>query len=235
MRCGSRRPTPRWPDGKPRLARSPAKRGSGMAAALQPTPIPRFNPGPRPYLMTDAPKQWNLTPDANLRAAHASSRPLMVWRSGHARPPTRLHHGCRRTPYFQGDTHGPERPSHRSCSDLLRALYRPLGRRHSRGRYRRVQRTHVDRPRTGSHTEKLHLIEKFTRTDMNTMTYELTVDDPGLTLRHGRGRPRCASLQILSYLSLSARTITFAPELLVGTRSLWIAAARLFRKSGGKD
>jgi hypothetical protein len=28
------------------------------------------------------------------------------------------------------------------------------------------------------HTEKLHLIEKFTRTDMNTMSYELTVDDP---------------------------------------------------------
>jgi hypothetical protein len=29
------------------------------------------------------------------------------------------------------------------------------------------------------HTEKLHMIEKFTRTDMNTMQYELTVDDPG--------------------------------------------------------
>jgi hypothetical protein len=29
------------------------------------------------------------------------------------------------------------------------------------------------------HTEKLHLIEKFTRTDSNTMQYELTVEDPG--------------------------------------------------------
>jgi len=29
------------------------------------------------------------------------------------------------------------------------------------------------------HTDKLHLIEKFTRTDSNTMQYELTVDDPG--------------------------------------------------------
>jgi hypothetical protein len=28
------------------------------------------------------------------------------------------------------------------------------------------------------HTEKLHLIEKFTRTNMNTMTYEITIDDP---------------------------------------------------------
>lgn len=29
------------------------------------------------------------------------------------------------------------------------------------------------------HTEKLHLIERFTRTDLNTMKYEITVDDPG--------------------------------------------------------
>ena len=29
------------------------------------------------------------------------------------------------------------------------------------------------------HTEKLHLIERFTRTDFNTMKYEMTIDDPG--------------------------------------------------------
>ena len=29
------------------------------------------------------------------------------------------------------------------------------------------------------HTEKLHLIEKFTRTDYNTLKYEATIDDPG--------------------------------------------------------
>jgi len=28
------------------------------------------------------------------------------------------------------------------------------------------------------HTEALHLVERFTRTDMNTMKYEVTVDDP---------------------------------------------------------
>jgi len=34
--------------------------------------------------------------------------------------------------------------------------------------------------REGSpHTEQLHMIEKFTRTDMNTMKYEVTIDDPG--------------------------------------------------------
>jgi hypothetical protein len=29
------------------------------------------------------------------------------------------------------------------------------------------------------HTEQLHMIERFTRTDMNTMKYEVTIDDPG--------------------------------------------------------
>jgi hypothetical protein len=29
------------------------------------------------------------------------------------------------------------------------------------------------------HTEKLHFIERFTRTDANTMQYQATIDDPG--------------------------------------------------------
>jgi hypothetical protein len=29
------------------------------------------------------------------------------------------------------------------------------------------------------HTDKLHLIEKYTRTALDTMKYELTIDDPG--------------------------------------------------------
>jgi hypothetical protein len=33
------------------------------------------------------------------------------------------------------------------------------------------------------HTEQLHLIERFTRTDMNTMKYEVTIDDPGAYTR----------------------------------------------------
>jgi hypothetical protein len=38
--------------------------------------------------------------------------------------------------------------------------------------------------REGSpHTEKLHFIEKFTRTDFNTMKYEVTIDDPGAYTR----------------------------------------------------
>jgi hypothetical protein len=33
------------------------------------------------------------------------------------------------------------------------------------------------------HTDKLHLVEKFTRTDMNTLKYEVTVDDVGAYTR----------------------------------------------------
>jgi len=33
------------------------------------------------------------------------------------------------------------------------------------------------------HTDKLHLIERFTRTDFNTLKYEVTVDDPGAYTR----------------------------------------------------
>jgi hypothetical protein len=33
------------------------------------------------------------------------------------------------------------------------------------------------------HTDQLHLIERFTRTDMNTLKYEVTIDDPGAYTR----------------------------------------------------
>jgi len=33
------------------------------------------------------------------------------------------------------------------------------------------------------HTEQIHVIERFTRTDMNTMKYEVTIDDPGAYTR----------------------------------------------------
>jgi hypothetical protein len=33
------------------------------------------------------------------------------------------------------------------------------------------------------HTDKLHLVEKFTRTDANTLKYEVTIDDPGAYTR----------------------------------------------------
>jgi len=33
------------------------------------------------------------------------------------------------------------------------------------------------------HTDQLHLIERYTRTDLNTLKYEVTIDDPGAYTR----------------------------------------------------
>jgi hypothetical protein len=67
------------------------------------------------------------------------------------------------------------------------------------------------------HTEKLHLIEKFTRTDTNSMTYELTVDDPGAytatwtRMSQMRWTPNA---ELFEYI---CQDNDLAPELLVGT------------------
>ena len=68
------------------------------------------------------------------------------------------------------------------------------------------------------HTEKLHIIEKFTRTDMNTMAYVLTVEDPGaytaIWSRTSQMTFR-ANSELFEYI---CQDNNFAPELLVGTQ-----------------
>jgi|SwirhisoilCB2_FD_contig_101_608386_length_3469_multi_4_in_0_out_0_4 hypothetical protein len=71
--------------------------------------------------------------------------------------------------------------------------------------------------RAGSpHTEKLHYVERFTRTDYNTLKYDVTVDDPGAytqswtssaTMRWGAGQ------ELFEYV---CQDNNFAPVLLVG-------------------
>ena len=68
------------------------------------------------------------------------------------------------------------------------------------------------------HTEKLHIIEKFTRTDMNSMNYELTVDDPGAytaTWTRTSQMRFSANAELFEYI---CQDNNFAPELLVGTQ-----------------
>jgi hypothetical protein len=67
------------------------------------------------------------------------------------------------------------------------------------------------------HTEKLHLIEKFTRTDMNSMTYELTVDDPlayTATWSRSSAMRFAVNSELFEYI---CQDNNFAPTLLVGT------------------
>ena len=59
-----------------------------------------------------------------------------------------------------------------------------MGRRHARGRFARDSTRNFWFSNGGlPHTEQLHLVERFTRTDMNTLKYEVTIDDPGAYTR----------------------------------------------------
>jgi hypothetical protein len=67
------------------------------------------------------------------------------------------------------------------------------------------------------HTEKLHIVEKFTRTDMNSMNYELTVEDPGAytaTWSRTSQMRYSANAELFEFI---CQDNNLAPELLVGT------------------
>lgn len=67
------------------------------------------------------------------------------------------------------------------------------------------------------HTEKLHIIEKFTRTDMATMQYELTVDDPGAYTAVWSRSSSMRFNQNQELFEFICQDNNFAHELLVGT------------------
>jgi hypothetical protein len=66
------------------------------------------------------------------------------------------------------------------------------------------------------HTEKLHTIERFTRTDAAALKYELTVDDPGAYTRPWSGGTTLrweAGTELFEYVCQQSN---YAPELMVG-------------------
>jgi hypothetical protein len=78
------------------------------------------------------------------------------------------------------------------------------------------ERMWIDRG-AAPHTEKLHLTEKFTRTDSNSMTYEITVDDPGAYTATWSNTSQMrfgANSELFEYI---CQDNNYAPELLVGT------------------
>ena len=73
--------------------------------------------------------------------------------------------------------------------------------------------------RAGSpHTEKLHFMEKFTRTDYNTLKYEVTVEDPGAYTQTWSPSPFQlrwnAGQELFEYV---CQDNNFAPVLLIGS------------------
>lgn len=68
------------------------------------------------------------------------------------------------------------------------------------------------------HTAQLHMIEKLTRTDYNTMRYDVTIDDPGAytkTWTSGFNLRWTANSELFEYV---CQDNNYAPELMVGTQ-----------------
>lgn len=212
-------PTPRWPDGKPRLSAPPGQRGiwlGGGSTADANTPL-------QPWARAVSDDRR-----ANAMEPHTRCKP-----SGGPRQFL--------TPYgveildvpelqrvFIMDIGGPHtfrvifmdgRPHPK---DLAPSYYG-----HSVGRWEGDtlvvdtvglnERMWIDRGQA-PHTEQLHLIERFTRTDMNSMTYELTVDDPGAYTATWSRTSQMRFNPNAELFEFICQDNNYAPELLVGTR-----------------
>jgi hypothetical protein len=217
--AGPALPTPRWPDGKPRLSAVPGEKGLWNGGGSTADATAPYQPWAK--AVSDDRR-------ANAMEPHTRCKP-----SGGPRQFA--------TPYgveildmpdlqriFIMDVGGPhtfrvirmdlkEHPK-----DLVPSYYG-----HSIGRWEGDtlvvdtigfnEKMWIDRGQA-PHTEKLHLVEKFTRTDMRSMTYELTVDDPGAYTAIWSRTSQMTFAPNSELFEFICQDNNFAPELLVGTR-----------------
>jgi len=69
---------------------------------------------------------------------------------------------------------------------------------------------------THPHTEQLHLIERFTRTDFNNIKYEVTVDDPGAYTAPWSGQFNLRNVPGDELFEYVCQDNNFAPVLMIG-------------------
>jgi hypothetical protein len=67
------------------------------------------------------------------------------------------------------------------------------------------------------HTEKLHTIERITRTDAAALKYELTVDDPGAYTKPWTGGTTLRWEEGTELFEYQCQQSNYAPELMVGS------------------
>ena len=217
--AGPAAPTPRWPNGRPRLGGVPGQRAGlwngGGSTADASTPLQpwakaisddrRIN-AMEPHTRckpSGGPRQFATPYGVEILEMPDLQRVYIMDNGG---PHTF------RTIYTDGRPHPP---------DLTPSYYG-----HSVGRWEGDsfvvdsvgfnEKMWIDRGQA-PHTEKLHLIEKFTRTDMNSMTYELTVEDPGAytaTWSRTSQMRYSANAELFEFI---CQDNNLAPELLVGT------------------
>jgi hypothetical protein len=253
------KPTPRWPDGHPRLGAGPDEKGTWGSCcgslSFDPTPNPQVNINPGAGGQGAAAAQGRGARGGGFGGGAAqpprTETPFQPWakalveyrRTNEFEPHTRCKPsgGARQfvTPYgteivempelqriYIFDIGGPH--TYRIIytdgsphpADLVPSYYGD-SRGHWEGDTLVVDNTGFNEgfwmDRAGSpHTEKLHYVEKFTRTDYNTLKYDVTVEDPGAytqpwtfsaTMRWGAGS------ELFEYV---CQDNNFAPVLLVG-------------------
>jgi hypothetical protein len=216
---GPAEPTPRWPDGKPRLGAVPGKKGiwnGGGSTADANTP---FQPWAR--AVADDRRANNYEPHTRCKPSGGSRQFLTPYGVEILDMPDLQR-------VFIMDIGGPHTfrviylDGREHPKDMALSYYG-----HSVGHWEGDtlvvdtvgfnERMWIDRG-AAPHTEKLHLIEKFTRTDMNSMTYEITVDDPGAytaTWSRTSQMRFNANSELFEFI---CQDNNFAPELLVGTK-----------------
>jgi hypothetical protein len=212
-------PTPRWPDGKPRLGAPPGGKGlwnGGGSTADATTPYQPWAKALSDFRRIDAkephtrckasggPRQFATPYGVEIVDMPELQRIFILDVGG---PHTF------RTIFMDGRPHPKD--------------YEPTYYGHSIGRWEGDtlvvdtvgfnERIWIDRGQA-PHTEKLHIIEKFTRTDMNSMTYEITVDDPGAYTATWSRTSAMRFSPNAELFEFVCQDNNFASELLVGTQ-----------------
>lgn len=215
------KPTPRWPDGHPRLGAPPEDKGTwgSCCGSLSKADTP-FQPWAKALLEYRRANEFEphtrckpsggarqfVTPYGTEIVEMPDLQKIFIFDIGG--PHTF------RTIYMDGKPHP---------KDLVPSYYGD-SRGHWEGDTLVVDNTGFNESfwmdRAGSpHTEKLHYIEKFTRTDYNTMRYEVTVDDPGAyteTWSNSFQMRWGANNELFEYV---CQDNNFAPVLLIGSES----------------
>jgi hypothetical protein len=215
---GPAQPTPRWPDGKPRLGAVPGSKGlwnGGGSTADGNTPYQ-----PWAKAVVDDRRANNMEPHTRCKPSGGPRQFLTPYGVEIVDMPELQR-------VYILDVGGPHtfrviEINGAHPKDLTPSYYG-----HSIGRWEGDtlvvdtvgfnERMWIDRG-AAPHTEKLHLIEKFTRTDMNSMTYELTVDDPGAYTATWSRTSQMRFSPNSELFEFICQDNNYAPELLVGTK-----------------
>src|SRR5437867_8285318 len=216
--AGPSLPTPHWPDGKPRLGAEPGEKGTwgSCCGSLSNASTP-FQPWAKALL--DFRRQNEFEPHTRCKPSGGARQFVTPYGTEIVEAPELQRilifdiggpHTFR-TIYLDGKPHP---------KDLVPSYYGD-SRAHWEGDTLVVDNTGFNEgfwmDRAGSpHTEKLHFIEKFTRSDYDTLKYEVTVEDSGAytaTWSNTFQMRWNAGQELFEYV---CQDNNFAPVLLVG-------------------